>query len=603
VHSFPSLDTSPQVLSLSITGCNFSNSQASFDTTFFTSQVFAPFCLGYIGGGAAFVRKFSASIAGSSFTDNSAITSPFFGAYYGVSFNPAFANGGGLLLRGSAIASDNDFLTATVTNCNFTRNTASGAGFAIFLEPGSTLGVSLSSLSYNNGVSGTITSQGITTITSSLFSFNTALYIANDLFVTCMSAACSANVATTTFSTPDGYVYHNQKLQDAVKAGFVPATLGDNAIPFKMQVCQISSVVITGNGPNAPFIEILDNSNFIDLRDEKGFCSQIGVFSLSVAFFDVSVVSTGANQNCRCSSGRYPSFTSGISAVLSLVALSSVETILYQYPSFKSQSQVVPILKYQLFCLPCPPNTFQGINPLSLSDYSKANLTETTPFFCKPCPAGGNCTNTSVLNVLPGSFLWNTSNANNANVSVFSRRMPPGYGARLVFILLQPHYQRIAFTHSLCRSLARITLRILSQLRSARSPTLPPGSFPVALAAIAQVRALFVCFAAVSARHCAMTRQLRSSLRQVRIWVRDLELFKTARRLLCFLYLLPQILCRAIHHQLRPQLAMQRRPLVFCRCHNYQPCNQPLLSCLIFKARRVIFRWCSASAFLVLSIM
>jgi hypothetical protein len=493
VHSLPSEDLSPQVLSLSITGCSFSTSRVLFDTSFFS---ISPSCQGYIGGGALFLRKFSAYIAGSSFADNSALTSPFFGP--GNLFNPSFANGGGLLLRGDANTSSNDHLTAIVINCKFTRNAASGTGFAIFLEPGSTLGISLSTLSYNTGVAATVLSQGIITVTSCTFSFNTALFIAIDFFLSCMSGACSASMSSTNFSTQEGASLYNQKLQDVSKSGLQLAASSDG---FKDQVCQIASIVVTGNGPYAPFLNIANDSLIIDLRDAKLFCTKLGYIILNAVVSEVSIYipNSAVNANLGCSSGQLPATSSGIGAVLRLVALSSIGTALYRYPSFESQTNLVPFDKYQLSCLPCPPNTFQGFNTLYLQDFIRQRLqffnsiNVSTLFFCRQCPAGANCSVTSVLQVLPGYYLWNTSNASNFYVSNVSVSMPPGYGARFVFI---------ARAHVQHKSLIKIVafflmiVHILIHFCAALSPTLPhPGFIPVGLAAIVRVLPRFVIVA------------------------------------------------------------------------------------------------------------
>lgn len=408
-------------------------------------------------------------------------------------FNPSFANGGGLLLRGDANASSNDFLTANVINCNFTRNGASGTGSAIYLESGSTLGISLSTLSYNTGVAATVLSQGIITVTSSVFSFNTALYIANDFFLSCMSGACSANISSTNFSTQEGASYHNQKLQDVSKSGLQGSE--SNVQGFVEQVCQIASIVVTGNGPYAPVFQMSSDSLTIDFRDAKLFCTKLGLILLNVAVAEVSLSQSYLNANCRCSSGQLPASSSGIGAVLPLVILSSIGTVLYQYPSFKSQSEIVPFRKYQLSCLPCPPNTFQGINPLNLQDfylqsYQSNSINDSTVFFCKQCPAGANCSVTSVLQVLPGSYLWNTSIARNFYVSNMSVSMPPGYGARFVFIA-RAHVKHMSLIKIVAFVL--IIVYILIHFCAALSLTLPrPGFIPVGLAAIAQVLPRFV---------------------------------------------------------------------------------------------------------------
>ncbi len=445
MHSLPSKDLSPQVLSLSITGCSFSTSRVLFDTSFFLTS---PSCQGYIGGGALFLRKFSAYIAGTSFADNSALTSPFFGS--DGTFNPSFANGGGLLLRGDANTSSNDHLTAIVINCKFTRNGVSGTGFAIFLEPGSTLDISLSTLSYNTGLVATVLSQGIITVTSCMFSFNTALYIASDFFLSCMSYNCAANILSTNFSTQEGASYYNQKLQDASKSGLQLAASNPE---FIASVCRIASIVVTGNGPYAPFLYIANDSRIIDLRDAKLFCTELGQIILNAAVVEVGIFPPSAHAevdaNLGCSSGQLPASSSGIGAVLRLVTLSSIGTVLYQYPSFESQTNLVPFNKYQLSCLPCPPNTFQGFNTLYLQDFIRQRLqffnsiNDSTLFFCRQCPAGANCSVTSVLQVLPGYYLWNTSNASNFYVSNVSVLMPPGYGARFVFIA-RAHVQHMS---------------------------------------------------------------------------------------------------------------------------------------------------------------
>ncbi len=493
MHSLPSEDLSPQVLSLSITGCSFSTSRVLFDTSFFSTS---PSCQGYIGGGAFFLRKFSAYIAGSSFADNSALTSPFFGS--GGVFNPSFANGGGLLLRGDANASSNDFLTAIVINCNFTGNAASGTGFAIFLEPGSTLRISFSTLSYNTGVAATVLSQGIIIVTSCMFSFNTALYIASDFFLSCMSGACSASMSSTNFSTQEGASFYNQKLQDASKSGLQVAA---QQSAFKDQVCQIASVVVTGNGPNAPFLYISTDSLIIDLRDAKLFCTKLGHIILNAVVSEVSIYipNSAVNANLRCSSGQLPATSTGIGAVLRLVTLSSIGTVLYQYPSFKSQTDLVPFEKYQLSCLPCPPNTFQGFNPLNLQDFIRqrflffTSINDSTVFFCKQCPAGANCSVTSVLQVLPGYYLWNTSIADNFYVSNISVAMPPGYGARFVFIA-RAHVQHMSLIKIVAYFL--IIVHILILFCAGLSPTLPhPGFIPVRLAVIVWVLPHFVTVA------------------------------------------------------------------------------------------------------------
>jgi hypothetical protein len=440
-----------------------------------------------------FLRKFSAYIAGSSFADNSALTSPFFGS--GGLFTSSFANGGGLLLRGDANTSSNDHMTAIVINCNFTRNGASGIGFAIFLEPGSTLDISFSNFSYNIGLAATVLSQGITIVTSSVFSFNTALYIVNDFFLSCMSGACSANISSSNFSTQEGASFYNQKLQYISKSGLQPAALNPD---FRSQVCQSASIVATGNGPYAPFFQVSPDTLIIDLRDAKLFCTKLFLIILNLVVTDSKPSPNPTSADCQCSSGQLPAPNGGIGAVLPLVTLSSIGTALYRYPSFESQTDIVVFVKFGLSCLPCPPNTFQGITPVTLQNFNvqlgRSNSTnDSTTFFCKQCPAGANCSVTSVLQVLPGNYLWNTSIASNFYVSNVSVPMPPGYGARFVFIA-RAHGQHMSLIKIVAFVL--IIVHILIHFCAALSPTLPhPGFIPVGLEAIVRVLPRFVIVA------------------------------------------------------------------------------------------------------------
>jgi hypothetical protein len=403
---------------LSIVGSSFSNSASLFETTFFGAPGRYEDCQGYIGGGAMFVRMFQTFIDSSSFIGNSASTRPF-QINNASLLNPAFANGGAILLRGSASAAieGRDSVSAVASNCNFTRNAASGGGAAVFIESGSTLTLSQSVVANNFGFIAAVLCQGMASIASTLFVNNSAAVVASDFFLSCVSAACEAVVSDSTFISLEYSENEEQVLQNEKILG-----------SFQLaKICFINSFVSQGN-LFAPKISVTPSSRFIDLRNARGGCKSL---TLSIANVDLDLVSKGFNPDFSCGAGSVPTCTGGTSAVFPISALSSLTTILYEFPSFKSQTVLVPVLKRQCTCQPCPTNTFQGIELLPYQGFPNVPFAEASNFFCKPCPFGAICTDSSIMKAIPGFFLWQTNNASNFNVAKTAEKLPPGYGFEL----------------------------------------------------------------------------------------------------------------------------------------------------------------------------
>jgi len=107
-------------------------------------------------------------------------TRPFTGEFgANTLFNPAFANGGAILLRGpetstSSSANNTTSVSAVVYNCSISKNAASGAGSAIFAESSSILHLSHSVLSYNYGFIAALACQGKVNIASTKFANTSA---------------------------------------------------------------------------------------------------------------------------------------------------------------------------------------------------------------------------------------------------------------------------------------------------------------------------------------------------------------------------------------------------------------------------------------------
>jgi hypothetical protein len=413
----------PGVLSLSIADSNFLNSTCIFDSESFNSFLLFEKCEGYIGGGALFVRSFASVITSSSFTDNLARTRPFnnvFGSM-GVKLNRAFANGGAILLRGPETFTSSSASTASastfVYNCSISKNAASGAGSAIFAESSSILHLSHSVLSYNYGLIAALACQGKVKIASTKFTNNAAAVVSTDFLLSCASE-CGANVSSTTFSCFDDAAYSIQRHQSANRTG--TTALLQNA-------CDITIFTVQANS-YSPSMNVGRDNQFLDSRSSQGACL---TNTLITAVVD-SGPSGDFSPDLTCSSGQVPTLAGSVSAVFSIVSLSAIPTVLYQYPSFSKQTELIPVAKRQYSCQPCPANTFQGVKLLSLYyDLSPTsfNFNNNVSFFCKPCPSGADCTDPSVLKATPGFFLWETNDPNNSNITKIAKRLPPGYGA------------------------------------------------------------------------------------------------------------------------------------------------------------------------------
>jgi hypothetical protein len=402
---------------------NFLNSTCLFDSESFNSSLLFKKCEGYVGGGALFVRSFASVITSSSFTGNLARTRPFTGAFGPtILFNPAFANGGAILLRGpetstSSSANNTTSVSAVVYNCSISKNAASGAGSAIFAESSSILHLSHSVLSYNYGFIAALACQGKVNIASTKFANNSAAVVSTDFFLSCASE-CGANVSSTTFSCLEEGAYSIEANQSANRTG---------TTRFLQKACDISFFTVQANNYSPSMIVDRDNQ-FFDSRSSQGACLTSTLIT--------AVVDMGPTSNflpdLMCSSGQVPTLAASVSAVFSIVSLSAIPTVLYQYPSFSKQTELVPVAKRQFSCQSCPANTFQGAKLLSLwsllSNPSNINVDKLS-FFCKPCPSGADCTDPSVLKATPGFFLWETNDPNNSNVTRNAKRLPPGYGA------------------------------------------------------------------------------------------------------------------------------------------------------------------------------
>lgn len=339
------------------------NSTCLFDSESFNSSLLFRKCKGYVGGGALFVRSFASVITSSSFTGNLARTRPFTG-YFGsgnVLFNFAFANGGAILLRGtesspscspSSSANSTPPVSAVVYNCSISKNAASGAGSAIFAESSSILNLSHSVLSCNYGFIAALACQGKVFIASTKFANNTAAVVSTDFFLSCASE-CGANISSTTFAFLEGTAYSIQQKQDADRTG---------TILFNQPVCAITFFTVQGNN-YAPIMTVDRSNQFFDSRNSQGNCS---TKSLLAAVVDSGIMSSFA-PDLMCSSGQVPTAATSVSAVFSIVSLDQIRTVLYPYPSFSQQTELIPVTKFQYSCRPCPANTFQGLKLLSLS--------------------------------------------------------------------------------------------------------------------------------------------------------------------------------------------------------------------------------------------
>jgi predicted outer membrane repeat protein len=413
VHSSPSADTTPQTLAVSVTGCAFSNSKVLYDSMFFFDTTFSP--TGYSGGGALFVRLFAATIASSSFADNTALSRPFFTKSDSFDFNAVFSNGGAVLLRANASLTGGELLTVNITSCNFTKNSASGTGSAIFVEDGCVLSLSQSLLSNNFALGGTLTSSGALYVSRSSFINNTAHYLASDVFISCVTINCAATFSSSTFVTLEAAAFEEVKKRGALITGSEAIT---------SNVCDLSIMLVRANG-FAPQLTSSSDTTFIDNRNDKQVC---GKNDLLIALVD-NDMKTEFSVDFTCSTGQYPDRYRSIIASLSRVSLQQYKTALFQYPSFQSATALYSFFSFTYVCRACPPNTCQGIQPLSyFANRDPITLSSDHRAFCKPCPSGARCSDTASLNVTPGLYLWSTNNESNYNISSYAERLPPGFG-------------------------------------------------------------------------------------------------------------------------------------------------------------------------------
>jgi hypothetical protein len=424
VHSSASSDTSPVLLSVSMTGSRFTHSRATLDVSFF-DNAFSDASQGYAGGGAIFVRKFNFSIHDSSFTHNSARSNPIFFVKSG-KLNPIFANGGALLLSGDEADVGRERLYVTLFLCNFSRNVASGVGAAFYSEVGSMLSLSRSLLTYNSALAGAVGSAGFLSVSSSEFANNTAVYVATDIFVGCVSRNCEFTVSSTTFTLLEATLAYYQ-LEDV---GVWRGVLG------KSYPCILSSLVVEGNG-FAPTVKGYIDTKFIDNRDSATACRKGGFRDLFVA---IAEYATGSGQSftdfdTSCSVGQYPNEQNSITASLSRVSLTQSRTAIFQLPSFRSATETLSSLTNSFLCVSCPSDTFQGTKSSSLQEFKQeidkltvGTILSREQFFCKPCPSGGICRDPQSLNVTPGLYLWHINNGSRYNVSEEAVRLPAGYG-------------------------------------------------------------------------------------------------------------------------------------------------------------------------------
>ena len=422
MHSSASSDTSPVLLSVSMTGSRFTHSRATLDVSFF-DNAFSDTSQGYAGGGAIFVRKFNFSIHDSSFTHNSARSNPIFFVKSG-KLNPIFANGGALLLSGNEADVGRERLYVTLFLCNFSRNVASGVGAAFYSEVGSMLSLSRSLLTYNSALAGAVGSAGFLSVSSSEFANNTALYVATDIFVGCVSRNCEFTVSSTTFTLLEATLAYYQ-LDDVG----VWRDVLDKSSP-----CKSSSLVVEGNG-FAPTVKGSSDTKFIDNRDSATACRKGGFRDLFVAIAEYATVG-GSGQSftdfdTSCSVGQYPNSQTSITASLSRVSLTQSRTAIFQLPSFRSATETLSSNTNSFLCVSCPSDTFQGTKSSSLQEFKQltvGTVLSREQFFCKPCPSGGICREAQSLNVTPGLYLWHINNGSRYNVSEEAVRLPAGYG-------------------------------------------------------------------------------------------------------------------------------------------------------------------------------
>jgi hypothetical protein len=412
LHSNPSDDKGPQSLSVSVTGCTFSNSSVIFDSSRFADASFSP--TGYAGGGAFFVRLFSSSIASSSFADNAAISRPFFNSKF--EFNKVFSNGGALLLRANASLTGGEPLSVDIVSCNFTRNAASGTGSAMFVEDGCELSLSKSVISYNFALGGTLASSGVVKVSDSIFANNTVHYVASDIFISCGTDKCGAMFSSSTFVILEAAEFLTQKSEGTARTGTQLVT---------SDVCELAVLLVRANG-FTPQVSSSSDVKIVDNRNAKQMC---GKKDYLIAIVDNNMNSK-FSIDFTCSNGFYPDRYSSIIASLSRVSLQQYQTALFQYPAFQSATELASFFAVNYICRTCPPETCQGITPLA---YFANQIPDTgsTDFrtFCKPCPNGARCGDTSSLKVTPGLFLWSANNASNYNISSYAERLPPGFGA------------------------------------------------------------------------------------------------------------------------------------------------------------------------------
>ena len=367
------------------------------------------------------MRMFNLSIDSSTFIGNLAQSLPLqIGSGMTQALNPAFANGGAILLRGSAAASvdGQDSLTALVSNCNFTSNLASGGGSAVFIESGSTLQLSRSVLSNNVGFIAAILCQGVAKIESSLFANNSAAVVASDFFLSCVSSTCQVVVSASTFVLLEDSENVKQFLRNQNVFGKFQS----------LSSCVIRSFICQG-GLFAPKISLKKDSRFFDFRNANRACKSL---SLSIMNADSEISSDIPDPDFSCAAGSVPTCSAGLSAVFPTTLLATLSTALYMFPLFQSQTALIPIRKGECSCQPCPPNTFQGTNMLPYQSFKAGSpFAEASVFFCRPCPFGGICSDPSILRVTPGFYLWQTNNASNFNVAVAAEKLAPGYGFEL----------------------------------------------------------------------------------------------------------------------------------------------------------------------------
>ncbi len=414
VHSSPSADKGPQNLSISIMDCSFINSTLVFDSSFFFDTDFSP--AGYSGGGAVFVRLFAAAIVRSSFVDNVAVTRPFFVKSNSNDFNMVFSNGGALLLRANASSTGGEPLTADIISCNFTKNAASGTGSAIYVEDGCAMSLSDSLLSYNFALGGTLSSSGFLSVFGSSFINNTVHYLASEIFISCVTPKCAANFSSTTFVTLEAAAFQEDKNKGSLRTGSQAIT---------SDLCELAILLVRANG-FTPVLSSSSNTKVIDNRNAKQKCGSKN--DLLIALIDNDLKSD-FTIDFTCSTGQYPDRFQSIIASLSRVSLQQYQTALFQYPSFQSATALSSFFSLSYVCRACPPNTCQGIKPLPyFANRDEMSGTTDHKTFCKPCPYGARCSDTSSLNVTPGLYMWSTNNDSNYNISTFAERLPPGFG-------------------------------------------------------------------------------------------------------------------------------------------------------------------------------